>query len=598
MKQFLAVACLTLLTLGGCVDHSQLPPEQRTFKPRRTADDRAYQQLAEEYLEGYFQWRPQTAVSLGFHEYDGMPGDLRPPSLDGEHQRLRRYRDRLAAIDQARLSPDISRESRVLRAAIDGEIQSFELLRSHWRNPMEYADVSELMTYAKRDFAPKPQRLKSVIALLNAVPEKTAAARENLDARLPRTFIKIAIEQAEGSAAFCTDDLVTAFEDVKDPELQSQFRQSRTRAANAMKQFALWLREKKLPQANDAHAIGREAYVKMLRETELLQESPEQVLAIAMRELKAEQDRFAAIAKEIDPDKPGIEVYKTIQHDHPTEQNLIPETAKHLEMIRQFVIDRKLVRFPSNDRVKVEETPKFDRATGFASMDAPGPFERASQAFYFVTPTEPEWDATRKEEWLTAFNYYVNDVTSIHEAYPGHFVQALHLKSSPASKIDKVFGSYAFIEGWAHYTEKMVIDEGFPGDADALTKAKYRLAQSDEALLRLCRLCVSVKMHCQNMSVDDATKFFKDNAYYQEASARSEAERGTYDPGYGFYTLGKLQILKLREDYRAQEGDRFSLIKFHDAVLRYGQPPIRILREAMLKDPSTWDRSLDVGAAR
>jgi uncharacterized protein (DUF885 family) len=290
-------------------------------------------------------------------------------------------------------------------------------------------------------------------------------------------------------------------------------------------------------------------------------------------------------------------VYKSIQHDHPTERNLIPETAKHLEMIRQFLIGQKIVRFPTNDRVKVEETPKFDRATSFASMDAPGPFERAAQAFYYVTPTEPEWDAKRKEEWLTAFNYYVNDVTSIHEAYPGHFVQALHLKASPTSKIDKTFGSYAFTEGWAHYCEKMVIDEGFPGAVDPTVRAKYRMAQSDEALLRLCRLCVSVKMHCQNMSVDEATKFFKDNAYYEEASARSEAERGTYDPGYGFYTLGKLQFLKLRDDYRAQEGKDFSLMKFHDALLRYGQPPIRILRETLLKNHDIWNQALPAADA-
>ncbi|MBC8106641.1 MAG: DUF885 domain-containing protein, partial [Anaerolineae bacterium] len=531
MHKPIAAACLALILISAssCVDHSQLPPEQRKFQPKRTAEDRAYQALAAEYLDGYFTWRPQTAVSLGFHEYDGRPADLLPPSLDAERTRLRRFRDRLAAIDQSRLSPDMSRESRVLRSAIDGELLTFEVYRSYWKNPMSYADSSELMTYAKRDFASKPHRLKSVIALLNAMPSKTAAARANLEEHLPRTFIKIAIDQAEGSAAFFNDDLVLAFEDVNDPALQSQFKQSRTLAANAMKQFAAWLRDKKLPAANDQHAIGRDAYVKMLRQTELMQESPEQILAIAMRELKAEQDRFASIAREIDPDQPAIDVYKSIQRDHPTEQTLIPETAKQLEQIRQFVIDRKLVRFPSNDRVKVEETPKFDRATGFAFMDAPGPFERAAQAFYFVTPTEPEWDAKRKEEWLSAFNYYVNDVTSIHEAYPGHFVQALHLKASPASKIDKTFGSYAFIEGWAHYTEKMVIDEGFPGNADATTTAKYRLAQSDEALLRLCRLCVSVQMHCRNMSVDDATRFFRDNAYYEEASARSEAERGTYD---------------------------------------------------------------------
>jgi uncharacterized protein (DUF885 family) len=216
----------------------------------------------------------------------------------------------------------------------------------------------------------------------------------------------------------------------------------------------------------------------------------------------------------------------------------------------------------------------------------------ATEAFYYVTPTEPQWDAKRKEEWLTAFNFYATDVTSIHEAYPGHYVQALHLKASPASRIDKAFGSYAFIEGWAHYSEQMVIDEGFPAGADATTAAKYRLEQSDEALLRLCRLVASIRMHTKGMSVDEATKFFMDNCYYEEAPARQEAERGTYDPGYGFYTLGKLQILKLREDWKKQEGDGFTLQRFHDELLKHGQPPIRLLREVMLKDAKSWDEAM------
>jgi uncharacterized protein (DUF885 family) len=229
-------------------------------------------------------------------------------------------------------------------------------------------------------------------------------------------------------------------------------------------------------------------------------------------------------------------------------------------------------------------------------MDTPGPFEKkASEAYYYITPVEKEWPDQQKEEWLTAFNYYTTDVVSIHECYPGHYVQFLHLNASPATKAEKIFGSYAFIEGWAHYTEKMLLDEGFgasknptPSDEEVKRAAKYRMAQADEALLRLCRLCVSIKMHTQNMSIDDATKFFQENCYYEEKPSRSEAMRGTYDPGYLNYTLGKLQILKLREDYKAQEGSNFSLKKFHDELLKHGMPPIRLLREIMLKDKAKW----------
>jgi len=269
-------------------------------------------------------------------------------------------------------------------------------------------------------------------------------------------------------------------------------------------------------------------------------------------------------------------------------------------MIRQFVIDHRTVTLPSKVRARVAETPQFMRATSFASMDTPGPFERkATEAYYYVTPVEPDWPPQQKEEWLTAFNYYTTDIVSIHEAYPGHYVQFLCLNASPATKLEKIFTSYAFVEGWAHYTEQMMVDEGFgasaspaPTSEEELKAAKYRLAQTDEALLRICRLCVSIQMHCQGMSVEEATRFFQDYCYYEQKTARQEAIRGAYDPEYLYYTLGKLEILKLREDYRKQEGAKFSLQNFHDELLLHGAPPIRLLREVMLKDPAIWNQPL------
>ncbi len=304
-----------------------------------------------------------------------------------------------------------------------------------------------------------------------------------------------------------------------------------------------------------------------------------------MAQLKAEQDAFAEAAKKIDPNKSPIEVFKRIQSEHPTPEKLIPDVAKDLDKIRKYVLSHHLVGIPSDIRAKVKETPQYLRATSFASMDTPGPFERrATEAYYYVTPTENNWPEKQKQEWLTAFNYYTSDIVSIHEAYPGHYVQFLHLNASPASKVEKIFGSYAFIEGWAHYCEKMMVDEGFgaptsssPSEEDVKRAAKYRMAQADEALLRLCRLCVSIKLHTR---------------YYEEKPARQEAMRGTFDPGYLNYTLGKLQILKLRDDYKAQEGDDFSLQKFHNELLNHGMPPIRLLREIMLKDQTKWDQVL------
>jgi uncharacterized protein (DUF885 family) len=328
--------------------------------------------------------------------------------------------------------------------------------------------------------------------------------------------------------------------------------------------------------------------------------SPEQILEIGLRELQSKQHVFTEAGREIDPARPSVEVFRAIQKDHPTEQGLIPDTARDLDMIRQFVIDRHIITIPSPVRATVAETPQFMRTTSFASMDTPGPFEtKATEAYYYVTPVEANWPPQQKEEWLTAFNYYTTDIVSIHEAYPGHYVQFLCLNASPATKLEKIFSSYAFVEGWAHYAEQMLVDEGFgaspsptPTREDKVKAAKYRLAQTDEALLRICRLCASIKMHCQGMSVEEATKFFQDNCYYEQKPARQEAIRGAYDPEYLYYTLGKLEILKLREDYRRQEGQKFTLQAFHDEMLRHSAPPIRLLREVMLKDRALWDHVL------
>jgi uncharacterized protein (DUF885 family) len=295
-----------------------------------------------------------------------------------------------------------------------------------------------------------------------------------------------------------------------------------------------------------------------------------------------------------------MEVFEQIQSDHPTAQGLIPDTRKDLEAIRKFILDKHIIAIPSEVRPRVEETLPFERAGSFASMDTPGPFEtKATEAYYYVTPVEAKWTAKEKEDWLRAFNYYTSDVVSIHEVYPGHYVQFLCMNASSATRLEKILSSYAYVEGWAHYAEQMVIDEGYGevGAASgqgpvALKAAKYRLAQLDESMLRLCRLCVAIKMHCQGMSLEEGTKFFQENCYYGAKPAYAEARRGTFDPGYANYTLGKLMILKLRQDYQAQEGAGYSLEKFHQEFLRHGMPPVPLLREIMLKDTALWEKAL------
>ena len=562
--------------------------------------DADYENVAEEYIKGYFAARPLQATALGLHEYDGKITDYSRLALDAELSRLRRFDDRLKKFDLDKLSPRQSIDLRILQAAIKKELFQTQEMSIYERNPMVYARAADLNVYIKRNFAPLEDRVRSITAIESQVPNIMIAAKTNLNEVLPKPYVELAIQIARGSADFLRKNLVAAIAELKDDRIRGDFQESNRKAAVALADYATWLERDRLPKASPDFAIGEEKYKRMLADTELVDLTPQKILEMGMAQLKSEQGVFVEAAKEIDPSKPATDVFKQIQSEHPTAENLLSSVGNNLEEIRKFVISHKLITIPSDVRARVKETPQYRRAVSFASMDTPGPFEkRATEAYYYVTPTEADWPDKQKDEWLTAFNYYNADIVSIHEAYPGHYVQFLRLNASPATKVEKIFSSYAFVEGWAHYCEKMMIEQGYTGAAGASSPeenarraAKYRMAQADEALLRLCRLCVSIKMHTQNMSIDEGTKFFQDNCYYEEKPARAEAMRGTFDPGYLNYTLGKLQILKLRDDYKTQQKDEFSLQKFHNELLNHGMPPIRLLREIMLKDKAKWNEAL------
>jgi uncharacterized protein (DUF885 family) len=563
--------------------------EDKSASTKNEDGDKAFQQLSDEFLQGYLTWRPQSAVALGFHEYDGKIADFSKSSLDNELKRLKDYDQRLAAIDTSSLSEKMFYDYRILRSAIKNELFAFEDMKIYSHNPMTYAGLLDVNLYIKRNYAPVEQRLHSIIQVEKQTPMIVAAAKANLEDSLPKPYIETAMSIASGTVDFLKGDLLVALKEVKNDSLMKQFTSANDSAIASLDDLVSWLKKEKLPKASNTYAIGRENYEKMLLYNELITLSPEKILELGLAELKKEQERFNHAARVIDPNKKAVDVYHTIQEtEHPTAESLIPDAKKHLEMVRQFLVDKNIVTMPSEVRVQVKETPQYARATSTASMDVPGPFEKATEAYYYITPVDPKWTSQQKKDWLTQFDYYTTDNVTVHEAYPGHYTQFLHLNASDATKIEKIFGSYAFIEGWAHYCEPMMLDEGFGNNGDSVQAAKYRLSQSGDALLRICRLCVSVKMHCQGMTVDEATKFFMDNWYQGDKPSRQEATRGTFDPGYLFYTVGKLEILKLRDDYKKQERNNFSLKKFHDELLDHGMPPIRLLREKLLKDKNTW----------
>jgi uncharacterized protein (DUF885 family) len=572
------------------------PKPTPALKPDAELDN-----VAEEYIRGYLAARPLQATALGFHEYDGRINEHTRLAIDAELARLRRFDDRLEKFDLPKLGPRAAIDLRVLQAAIKKELFFMQDLAIYEHNPMSYARAIDVGVYAKRKYAPIEDRVRSIVVVENQAPNIIIAAKTNLAEVLPKPYVELAIQIARGSSEFLKKDLVEGLADLKDETLRATFLQSNRRAATALADYAAWLEKEKLPKATPQFAIGEEKYQRFLAETELVDMPPAKLLELGLAELKKEQDVFAEAAKKIDETRPADVVFRQLQSDHPTAENLIPEVTKRLDAVKKFVADRKLVTISPEAKVQVKETPQDRRATSFASMDTPGPFEkRANESYFYVTPPENDWNELQKEEWLTSFNYYMGDLFSIHEVYPGHYVQFLHLNASKATKTEKIFGATSFVEGWAHYCEKMVVDEGFggaaagakPSEDEVQRTAKYRMVQAQAAMVRLCRLCVSIRMHTQGMSVEEATKFFRENCYYEEKPARAEAMRGTFDIGYLNYTLGKLQILKLRKDYEAQEGDKFSLKKFHDELLNHGMLPIRLLREVMLKDKATWDEVL------
>jgi uncharacterized protein (DUF885 family) len=476
--------------------------------------DAAFQKLSDEFLDGYIAWRPQFAVYLGLHEFDGKITDFSKQSLDSELVRLKNYEQKFSAIDSASLSPGMYYDLRILLGVLRNEIFNFEDLQVFKYNPMVYFDTSplidgvlaiDLSIYLNRSFAPFEERVRSIISLETEIPKIVTAAKSNLADSLASPYIETTIEIVRGSVSFFENDLVIALKDITNDSLKTVFNVTNKKAVSSLREFIKYLEKEKLPKSNNHYGIGRENYIKMLS-YEYVSLSPEKLLQIGLNKLEEEQKKFSNAAKIINAELSPVYVYAAMAKEHPTSEMLIPSVRSSVETIRQYIIDNKILTINSEVRVKVKEMPQYLRAYS-AMMDVPGPWEKkAAEAYYYITPVEPDWTPKQKETWLENNNYYYTDIVSFHEAYPGHFIQYSILNASSASRVEKIFSSYTFTEGWAHYGEQMMIEEGYGDTVDHVKAAKYRLAQSGEALVRLCRFYVSLKMHCEGMSVDEATK--------------------------------------------------------------------------------------------
>ena len=542
----------------------------------------AFAKLADEYFDAYFQQYPTEATAAGLHQYDHRLEDYSKAAINARTAMLKAFAGRFAQLDAQGLRAEVAADRELVISSIRAKLLDLEQVRPWEKNPDIYSSGINYSVFllAGRSFAPAGERLKLVVARERQIPQALAAGRANLK-NPPRVFSEVALEQLPGVIDYFRHDLPAAFEDVKDERLQAEFRSANQAAIDALQDYEKFLKEELLPQSHGDFRLGAENYRKKLLYEEMVDIPLDRLLKIGYRDLRANQERLRQTAARIDPRRKPQEILAELTKDHPAPEKLLATVRGELGSLRRFIVERKIVTIPSPVEPIVEESPPFKRALSWASMDTPGPYEtKATEAYYFVTLPEASWSKERVAAHMENFNRGTIVSTSVHEAYPGHYVQFLWVQRAP-SKVRKLLGSGVNCEGWAHYTEQMLLDEGY-GNGDP----KLRLGQLQDALLRNARYIVGIEMHTGGMTYEEAIEFFVNEAYQPRATAMVEVKRGASDPTYLMYTLGKLAILKLREDYKARRGEKFTLQEFHDEFLRQGYPPIKLIRRAMLGNDS------------
>jgi uncharacterized protein (DUF885 family) len=529
--------------------------------------------------EYYFPFNPTAATSAGIHKYDDKLEDYSKKGVDARIAALKKFE-----AEFAKLPADADRDlvlNNIRAALLDNET-----IRSWEKNPDLYSSgvSGSAFTIMSRTFAPPEVRLKSLIARERMMPKVLKDARANLK-NPPKIYTEIAIEQLPGIASFFEGDVPLAFKQVKDANLLAEFHQTNAAVIAALKDYEKFLRTEMLPKSNGDFRLGAENYAKKLAYEEMVDIPLDRLLQIGYDDLHANQKRFRETAAKVDSKKTPQQVLADLEKDHPAPDKLLDTFRAQIVTLRDFIIAKKIITIPSPVLPILEETPPFERALTFASMDTPGPYETvAKEAFFNVTLAEKDWKPERIEDFMRGFNRGTILSTAIHEAYPGHYVQFLWMQHVN-SRVRKLLGANSNAEGWAHYCEQMMLDEGV-ATGSPLDQAKMRLGQLQDALLRDARYVVGIEMHTGKRTMEQGVEFFEKEGYQTHEVADRETKRGTSDPTYLYYTLGKLQILKLREDYRKMKGAKFSLEEFHDAFVQQGFPPIKIVRRALLGNDS------------
>jgi uncharacterized protein (DUF885 family) len=566
---------------------------QHASMPSSPNNDKVVSEIAEQYFDKvYFKFNPSQGTASGFHQYDKQLEDYSRASIDSQATALKNFQKVVTKIDPSQLSAEARIDHALVLNDINARLLTLENIRPWEKNPDAYSSgiTNSIFVIMARTFAPPDHRLKSVIAREKQVPAVFLAARQNLK-NPPPIYVDVALEQIPGIIGFFEKDVPAAFKEVKDQALLAQFKASNQKVMDELKSYGQWMEKELKPQAHGDFRIGADNFSKKLLYDEEVDIPLDRLLEIGMANLRLNQQAFKDTAAKVDAKKTPQEILEELERDHPAPDKLLQTFRDTLGGLKDFLAEHHIVKLPSEVLPIVEETPPFARALTFASMDTPGPFEKiAKEAYFNVTLPEPNWKPEQVEEHMAGFNRGTVISTAVHEVYPGHYTQFLWVPFAP-SKVRKLLGCSSNAEGWAHYSEQMMLDEGYgrtPGtDLDHDTAfLKLRLGQLQDALLRNARFIVGIQMHTGKMTFDEGVDFFVKEGYQTRSNGMRETKRGTSDPTYLYYTLGKLEILKLRADYKKKVGDTFTLEKFHNELLKQGFPPIKLLRQMMMGDNS------------
>ncbi len=553
--------------------------------------DQTFSKLADEFFDTYyFPTNPTTATQTGIHDYDAKLEDYSRAGIDREVAALKNWDTRISAIAPATLDEYTQGDRDLVLNHIHSTLLTLQTIRPWEKNPDNYSSgiANSAFVIMERKFAPPADRLRSLIAREKQMPAVLEAAHANLK-NPPKIYTEIALEQLPGLINFFRKDVPSAFADANDPALRQQFSESNAAVIKALGDYQAWLKKDVLPASHGDFRLGADTYRKKLEYDEMVDTPLDRLVTIDMQNMRRNQAEFARIAKEVDPKKTPRQVLAELAADHPAPTKLLDAFRATFDGLIAFIKAKHIITIPSDVRPIVEETPPFMRATTFASMDTPGSYEKsAAEAYFNVTLPDPSWSRQRTDEFMAQFSYPVISAIASHEAYPGHYIQFLWMHKIH-DRVRKLLGANTNVEGWAHYCEQMMLDEGLAQSLypnDPRQQKLLRLGQLQDALLRNARFVVGIKMHTGQMTMDQAVDFFVKEGYQSRAVGTVETKRGTSDPTYLYYTLGKLQILKLRADLEAKQGKAFNLEQFHNDFMRQGFAPIKIVRHAMLHDDS------------